>query len=211
MPRKGQIFWTVERIKKGFEGFFKEFGRYPTVLEIDKYYGLPSSRQLQRRWPGGVCEVREELGLDITNFTKGKTRSLVSVLIVERNKDKEKEIQKILTDRFGEICVHEQRPFDDYSGRFDFFVYAKNKRFAVDVFFSSGKFSFNSSLNIKRKTYINKNVGLEIIFLQMNENISQEYMNTFLKNKDNPMPQNIKVLNLKNFLDYIKTIEPLKI
>lgn len=207
--RKGEIIWTTEKIKNGFEKFFKEFGKYPTVLEIDKYLSLPSSRQLQRRWPGGVRYLREELGLDITDFTKGETRSITATSIGERGKDKEREIQKILIEHFGEICVHEQKPYSDYSGRFDFVVYTKNKKFAVDTFFPVHRNSLTGCINSKQKLY--KNIDFEIILLQMNENISQEYMDKLLNSKKNPLPKNIKVLNLKNFLDYIKTIESLKI
>ncbi len=153
-----QKIWTIEKIKMGFEKFFKEYDRYPTVLEIDSYKHLPSSRQLQRRWQGGVCQLRKELGLKITNFANGEQRSKIATFINKRGTDKERQIQKILIEYFGEICVHEQKPFNNYSGRFDFLVYAQDKKFAIDVFY--------------------------------------------------PILKNFKVLCVKNFLEYIKTIKP---
>ncbi|MES2971937.1 MAG: hypothetical protein V4702_06475 [Patescibacteria group bacterium] len=44
--------WTIEEIKAGFEAFVKDYGRYPTALEIDAYEFLPSSRSLQRSYGG---------------------------------------------------------------------------------------------------------------------------------------------------------------
>lgn len=210
MPRHGEVTWTIEKIKEGFDKFFKKFGRYPTVLEIDSFESLPSSRQLQRIYPGGVRQLRQELGLEITDFTKGKTRSKTAADIGERGRNKEIEVQKILVDYFGEVFVHEQKPFDNYNGRFDFFVYAKNKKFAVDVFFPANNHSFTRCINIKQNIY-NKNYGFDIILLQMNNNIFQEYMDKFSRNKDNPLAGNIRLMSLYNFLEYIKTIEPLKI
>lgn len=201
-----QKIWTIEKIKMGFEKFFKEYSRYPTVLEIDSYKHLPSSRQLQRRWQGGVCQLRKELGLKITNFANGEQRSKIATFINKRGTDKERQIQKILIEYFGEICVHEQKPFNNYSGRFDFLVYAQDKKFAIDVFYPIDKFSFIGCLNSKQHLY--KNIDFDIILLQMNEDISQEYINEFSKNKKNQLLKNFKVLCVKNFLEYIKTIKP---
>jgi len=108
--------WTDEAIKKGFERFFAEHERYPTTPEIDSSHYLPSSRQLQRRF-GGVPVIRERLGLPISDFTKGSARSEMAINIGERGRKEEQIIYKILTDYFGEVFIHGQKPFNNYSCR----------------------------------------------------------------------------------------------
>ena len=144
--------WTKEKIKEGLQKYYNEFGRYPTAHEIDKYPYLPSSRQIQRRF-GGLPELRKQLGIEITDYTRGETRSHKAEIIGKRGLNYEKDIQKILIKHFGEIFVHEQKPFNDYSGRLDFFVYAKDEKFGVDVFYAEDIHSLTGCINYKQRSY----------------------------------------------------------
>ncbi|OHA45886.1 MAG: hypothetical protein A3A80_04405 [Candidatus Terrybacteria bacterium RIFCSPLOWO2_01_FULL_44_24] len=45
-------YWDLEKIKQGFDLFYKENGRYPTTFDVDDYKYLPSSRQIQRNFGG---------------------------------------------------------------------------------------------------------------------------------------------------------------
>lgn len=206
LDKRYEITWTIEKIREGFKRFFEENKRYPTTIDIDKCNYLPSSRQIQRRWKGGVRQLRQELNLTETDFTKGKLRSDTATYIGSRGINKEREIQKILIDRFGEICVHEQKPFNNYSGRFDFVVYGKNKKFAVDVFFPIHKNSLTGCINSKQRLY--KEINFDVILLQANPEIQQEQLDSLAISKENQLSKNIILLSIENFLKYIEKIEP---
>lgn len=198
--------WNLNNIKYGLEDFYKLNKRYPSALEIDKYPLLPSSRQVQRKF-GGLKELRKLLGLpnEDLDYTRGPARSGVAKAIGERGKDFEKEIYTILTKRFGEVFVHQQKPFNDYKSRVDFFVYAKNYKFGVDVFYPKDLHSFVCCVNIKEKTYMNP--GFDMIFISINPDIDQSLINKFISRRKNKTPQ--KVMDFDEFKKHIDTIIPL--
>lgn len=203
-----EIIWTEDKIKEGFNKFFQKHGRYPKVQEIDVFDSLPSSKQLQRRF-GGVRVLREKLGLPILDYTKGEERSNMASIIGKRGVEAEKATRLILIEHFGEMFVHEQKPFNDYLGRFDFFVYGKNKKFGVDVFFSSDYNSLVRCINQKERTY--KNVDYDLILLQANPEISQDTINNFIIKKKRALKSNVVVLSYQGFREYIKKIEPIRL
>lgn len=211
-----KITWTEEKIKNGFEKFFEKYGRYPNVLEIDNFLELPSSKQLQRRF-GGVRQLREKLGLSDIDFTTGEHRSRIAKFIGGRGLDKEREIQKILVERFGEMFVHEQKPFNNYVGRLDFVIYTKptrplaikNFKFAIDVFYPSDLYSLAGCINTKQRLY--KNLDFGLILLQMNKEISQKQIDDFIAKKKNVLNNNIKVFNYPKFLEFISNLEAIEI
>src|SRR3989344_5505474 len=200
--------WDLNKIKYGFEEFYKLNKRYPSALEIDKYPLLPSSRQVQRKF-GGLKELRKLLNLpdEDIDYTKGPARSSVAKAIGERGKDFEKEIYNLLVDRFGEIFVHQQKPFDNYKSRVDLFVYAQNHKFGVDVFYPKDLHSFVCCVNIKDKTYINPD--FDMIFLSINPNINQFSINKFIARRRNITSH--KVMDFGEFKKYINTITPLRL
>jgi hypothetical protein len=202
------IKWTKEKIKHGLEEFFKANGRYPSASEIDKYNLLPSSRQIQRKF-GGLVNLRSSLGLpdDLLDLTKGHVRSSMARKALSRGTDFEKIIYLLLVSKFGEIFVHAQKPFNNYTGRVDFFVYAKNYKFGIDVFFAEEFRSFMGCVNIKEKIY--EGVNFDVIFLSVNDAIAQKDIDKFITNKINKLKKNIRIFNLQSFKDFIKGIEPL--
>lgn len=138
---KKKKIWSLEKIRVGFEEFFKEFGRYPTALEIDKFRLLPSARQIQRRF-NGLKSLRKSFKLPISDYGSGEARRKIARVVNARGREKEYAFRTILVSHFGEMFVHGQKPFNNYKSRVDFFVYAKNYRFGVDVFFPSSKRNF---------------------------------------------------------------------
>lgn len=194
-------------LKKGFERYFSEHGHYPMVHEIDNCPYLPSSRQIQRIFKGGVRELRELLKIEITDYTTGATRSSLAHKIGKRGKEHEINIQKILVDKFGEMYIHEQKPFPDYSGRFDFVVYSKNLKFAIDVFYAENKRSFTGCLNNKIHTY--QNIKFPILLLQTNKYLFKEFnLAEFLEKKKNKLPTQIKIISLSEFEVFLDSLEP---
>src|SRR3989344_4127848 len=99
--------WPLEKIKLGFEFFLKKHGRYPTATEIDGDKNLPSSRQIQRRFAGGLPALRKELKLSgPEDFTKGSFSSKRALMINKRAHRIEKEVYSDLVKIFGAKNVH---------------------------------------------------------------------------------------------------------
>lgn len=195
--------WDYEKIKTGFIRYYNENGHYPSALEIDHCPYLLTSRTIQRKW-GGLEFIRRSFGLEITNYTKGKTRSDKMTFIGKRGFVEENKLEIILQSHFGEVFVHSQKRIGQI--RADFFIYTPKENFAIDIFCFENKNSFLSDLNIKLKTY--EEYPYPVIYLPMNTSYSTVEINTWVKNKKNKLPNNQKVMSYEKFLKYIKTIKP---
>lgn len=191
----------------GFEEFFKEFERYPTALEIDKFRLLPSARQIQRRF-NGLKSLRKSFKLPISDYGSGEARRKIARVINARGKEKERNFRNILVSRFGEMFVHEQKPFNNYKSRVDFFIYAKNYQFGVDVFFPSCRHNFQGCINLKGKIY--KTFPNDIYLVNVNKEIRPN-IREFLINKKNKLAKNIHIYHYKDFIKLIESIEPIRI
>ena len=185
-----EIKWTIEKLREGFEKYKKEQGRYPTAVEIDSYAHLPSSRQIQRRFKGGLPELRKQVKLDgPEDFTKGEYSSERAKTIGKRAHKIEKGIYDYLVNLFGKPFVHREYFFtDDHRTRTDFFIYAKNGNFSVDVFYPKDKRNLIGCLNSKMKTYgYAVMINYPVIFLMMNEEITEEDITDILERKKNKL------------------------
>lgn len=204
------IQWTLEKIRSGFNEFYKSQDRYPTALEIDQFKFLPSSRQIQRKF-GGLKKLKEVLGLpiDTQDFGKGLHRSNIARIIGVRGKSFERNIYSILVAKFGEMFVHAQKPFNDYDNRIDFFIFCKDYKFGIDVFYPDNLHNLRGCVNLKQKTY--KNLNFDVIFLSTNPSISQIIIDNYLINRKIPLTHNIKVYTLEKFELFISGLKPLKI
>lgn len=199
--------WVLEKIKAGFDDFYAKNGRWPTALEIDSHAILPSSRQIQRKW-GGLKGLRQLLNLPILDYTSGDIRRDTARFIGTRGKDSEANLQKMLIDRFGEVFVHMEKPFNMRRNYVDFFVYAKNYSFGVDAFYAIGLKSFQGTIRIKQQSY--KNTPFDVYFVSMNPDISQIQIETLIKNKKIPFNAKIRVNSLEEFTLAIKNYQPLE-
>ena len=209
--------WTKENILDGFNKFFEENSRYPTVEEIDEYVYLPSSRQIQRSF-GGLKNLRKELGLPIINFNSGENRSRISHEIFKRGIKGEREIEKILIDYFGEYFVHIEKPLFKYFEntatfkdklRADFFIYHKHGVFCIDVFFAKNKNMINGNLNIKKKKYDGIKIKTYFVVLSDKIEFSTDLIENTIKRKKNLLDPNITTLNKIDFLNEIYKYTPL--
>jgi hypothetical protein len=145
--------WDIEKIKAGFERFVVEHNRLPTATEIDKLTYLPSSRTIQREY-GGLEKLRMLLGYTTTHLGRGINRSLIAKNINARGKVAELEVFRILSEKFGAMFVHVEKPFSDNSKqRLDFYVYTPTGNFGVDVFHPTNEHSMIGSINIKKRIY----------------------------------------------------------
>lgn len=187
------------KYKELFERFFKENGHYPTSKEIDDCDYLPSARLFQRNY-GGLANIRKELGLPITDYTKGDVRRNTAKIANKRANENENEIYKYLVEKFGKIAVHREYRFTDGSHRADFYIFGK---FIVDVFFPKDKYSLLGCLNSKIRKYQifqnNNFILVPVIFLQMNKDLSSEMVKKIIENKKNKLYKNQSVMCIDEF------------
>lgn len=202
MPQK--IKWTLEKIKKGFESFYKKFSRYPTATEIDNWPELPTSRQIQRKF-GGLPTLREKLKLHGPyDFTKGEYSSKRASMISKRSNLQEKVVYTYLVDKFGEPFVHREYLFNsDRRTRTDFYVFCdNNERFSVDVFYPNSIRNLTNCLNIKLKGYKELEISYPIIFLVMNNLIRQEEIEQLAGKRKNKLNLNQFIMTFTQFNDF---------
>lgn len=213
--------WSKENLLDGFKKFFDENGRYPTAPEIDKNEYLPSARQIQRAF-GGLKNLRKDLGLKIFDYGRGDNRSKIALESNKRGGDGEREMERILTNHFGEHFVHAEKTLYKYlkpecqlrkdsKCRVDFLVYAKNLIFGVDVFHTSTLRNLIGNVNIKSRKYCDLNIDIYLVNLNETSNITTEAISKHLSNKKNKLSANIKVLNKSKFIALIQKMPILRI
>lgn len=171
-----------------------------------------TAKKMERHF-GGVVNARKLLKLEITNFNKGITRSNKCIAINEIGLQKEKEIYKLLCDKFGEIAVHkEYPPLEDSRIRVDFYIHCKNENFFVDVFYPSSMQSMGGCLNNKIKKYRGDIMNqFPVIFLMMNDLIPKERIEKFLGDKKNPFLENQKMMSIDEFKEFIENKIPFEV
>lgn len=217
------VKWTKEKIKAGFEKFFQQFGRYPTSEEIDSFPDLPSSRQIQRAF-GGLVNLRKEFGLEIINFGAGKNRSEIAKTVTHRGYYIERDLESALVKHFGEYFVHIEKPLNKYykqdslnqlriKSRADFFIYAHNYNFCIDVFYARNYRNLVGIINTKQKKYSDLTIDVYLINANENQNndITKESITRLYINKANKLQKNIFIMNYSDFAKHIGKIEPFKI
>lgn len=196
--------WTKERLKEGFQRFFKDYGRFPTSFEIDDYPLLPSSRTIERRF-GGLEQLRTDLGLEVTNFTKGETRSKKSGELSLRGFEAESKIEEVLIKQFGEVFVHIQRRVGHIT--VDFFVYSQKLFFTVDVFCYSSPALFARIIVHKQKTYKGFPYPVILVAIGYGTEMSQDEIEILIKRKKVPLPDNCRVFSEKTFYSWLKGLQ----
>src|SRR3989344_6458555 len=194
-------FWTIEKIKEGFERFKTEHGRLPIAPEIDKLDYLPSSRQIQRRF-GGLEKLRGLLGYEDTHFGKGAFRSKIATHTNIRGRDTELALEKILREKFGEVFVHTERIFDDSKNRVDFFVYSPDGNFGIDVFYTETMRDLQKNINLKIDKY--QKFPIRLYLVVANPLFTQEELDKYTQDKRKSLPKNTFILTLEHLLSEIK-------
>lgn len=163
--------WPKERIKSAFDEFIKLNGRLPTAPEIDHSPTLPSSRQIQRKF-GGLRALRAELGYEITDFGSGDFRSQIAKTHGSRGSNAERLLEQKLSDRFGELFVHTEKLYGKGKNRVDFFVYAQNSNFGIDIFTTETTRDLQKNINIKIDKYIDFPVNIPLYFALSSESLT---------------------------------------
>ena len=187
---------TLDNIKEGLERFNREHGHYPSADEIDRCRYLPSSRQIQKKL-GGLRRVREFIGLHDHDYRRGGRRQVAIDKFLKLSTTSEKETKEFLDERYGEICVHEEKKYGDGRNRVDFFVYAK-ENFAVEVFNTYSLRNLSKNLNIKLHKF--NDFPFKLYFVITGGDFSQRSIDALISRKENlPLPANMKCLTIEEF------------
>ena len=209
-----QVVWKLEELKAGLQEFYKVHGHYPTATEVDAYQYLPSARSIERRF-GGLVGLRKRLGLgDNHDFRTGEHSSQRAKAINKRAHEVERMVYEYLVGHFNKEFVHREYFFtDDHRTRADFFVYDSGKGFCVDVFYPDSPRNLSGCLNIKLTKYAGLGAYVEypVIFLQMNESISQERLGELLQAKKRPLGAGQHLMTWGSFKEFCAKRSPLKV
>ncbi|MEK7108872.1 MAG: hypothetical protein AAB919_00350 [Patescibacteria group bacterium] len=210
----GQTPWSLPEVEAGLKHFFEEHKHYPTSTEVDAYQYLPSARSIERSF-GGLVGLRKRLGLgDNHDLRTGKHSSERAHRINKRAYATERLVYDYLIDKFGKEFVHREYFFtDDHRTRADFFVYDAGKGFCVDVFYPASPRNLSGCLNIKLTKYAGMGAYLEypVIFLQMNESISQSRLDALLKAKKRPLAAGQYLMEWNTFKEFCSSRDPLRV
>jgi hypothetical protein len=185
---------SLDTMKAGFIRYHSEHGYYPTFREFDKCPYLCSKKYIRKY--GGISKLRQSLGLDIVDYGKGSHRQSMGKDALKASIQTENEVKEYLIQRYGEICVHEQKLYGSSKTRLDFFVYAE-VNFAVDVFSTHTIEDMGTHLNIKLRKY--GDFKSRLYFVVMGGDFLQEDIDALVMNKKLPLPSNMQCLTLEEF------------
>lgn len=214
MQKKGgQRQWNIEELRAGLEDFHTKNGRYPTAPEVDAHPYLPSARSIERSF-GGLIGLRKTLGLDTqSDLREGAHSSARAYKINARAHGVEQDVYTFLKKYFGKQFVHREYFFiDDKRTRADFFVYDSTSGFCVDVFYPSDRRNLIGCLNSKLSKYQGPQMNqYPVIFLQMNNELDQELLDTLVRNKKNKLQSGHMLLTWSSFTEFCAGRKPLRI
>lgn len=203
--------WTHDSIKAGIERFIMDNNRAPTAIDFDLNHFLPSARQIQRAH-GGLAMLRKALGYTELDFTKGTARSKIASEAGVRGIEAEEVLELILMKKFGEPYVHSQKRYiRGGKSRYDFFVYAKNYSFGVDVFTTEKREYIEKNVRHKIRKYGETSFRIPIYFVVAGRDYTSndtEHIQKQLLDKKYP---NIQLVTLANFIIYIESLQPLEL
>ncbi len=201
MPKAG---WNDRKLKQGFERFISDHGRLPKAIEIDELSYLPSSRTIQKRF-GGLEMLRERLGYSDTHFGKGIHRSKIAHAANVTGRQLEVDLETELQTQFGERNVHTEKVFHGKC-RVDFYIYAPEQNFGIDIFSAQSLKTMQSSVNIKQKKYQYFTEPLYLVVVS--DAITQSNLDDFIATKRNPLPLNINLITNSELAKHLKQYTP---
>ncbi|MGV8130836.1 MAG: hypothetical protein ACP5N7_01920 [Candidatus Pacearchaeota archaeon] len=186
-------------------------GRYPTSQEVDTDKNMIPTRTIQRKL-GGLKQLREKLGSDVTNFSSGTTRSETAKHCIARSLKEEIDLSNFLYNKFGKRpYVIKQETYNEISQtRSDIGVYYKKGHFFVDTFFAKDRYSLMGSINHKQRKVRGMKIKDTIFYVSTNDElINQEVIDQLLSQKKNKLPENIRVITMENFKKQCDSYTPL--
>lgn len=201
--------WTPEVIKAGIERFVQENNRPPTARDFDLSSYLPTSRQVQRAY-GGMSKLRAKLGYSELDYTKGPQRSAIATQAGIRGVEAEEALEVILIEHFGEPFVHSQKRYiRGGKSRYDFYVYAYQYSFGIDVFTTDRQEYIDTNIRHKIKKYAETSLKIPIYFVLAGESFDDEDLTQAREVLLRDKFPNMHLITLADFIAYIQTLQPL--
>lgn len=205
MPK---IRWTLEVIKEGIDRFHVEQQRPPTAQDFDDVSYLPSARQIQRSF-GGMSKLRAALGQTELDYTRGGLRSEIASNAGRRGVEAEEALEIILIDYFGEPFVHTQKRYiRGGKSRYDFYVYAYNYSFGIDVFTTGRQEYIDKNIRHKIPKYAATSTHIPIYFVLAGDTFNDLDLGAIGDTLLAPYP-NLHLMTMQAFLLYIQSLHPL--
>ncbi|MFA5791606.1 MAG: hypothetical protein WC884_01045 [Candidatus Paceibacterota bacterium] len=192
--------WTIEKIKEGFDRFFKEHDRLPKSLEIDKVDYLPNRKFIERNF-GGLEKLRGDLGYLDTHFGKGKFRSEIAHRVNISGRNTELALEKLLKDKFGEVFVHTEKIFDNTKNRIDFYIYSPSGNFGIDVFGTETMHTLQTNMSAKLSKY--SGFKERLFFVVANDSFSQIDLDSYSIRKKRILPMNAKIITVNSLEKFL--------
>jgi hypothetical protein len=200
--------WSDEKLRLGLDRFRAEHGGLlPTAHQIDDCPYLPSSRHIQRAF-GGLRALRERLGYEVLDYTRGTHRSVRAAALNRRGGLYEDLLHKALVTKYGELFVHGQRRYGSgpTRSRLDFLVYMPDGAYGIDVFATDSARNVQTIINLKAPKYRYFPRDSKLYFLVATEVLSQSEIDSACSNigclKEMP---NVLVRKLGTFLEDIQS------
>jgi len=205
-----EIRWTLTTIKAGIERFVTENDHFPTAWDFDRSSYLPSARQVQRAH-GGLEQLRRDLNIEETNYTKGLLRTARSAEGYKRGTRAEDDLEILLIKKFGEPFVHTQkRYYKDHRHRYDFFIYYQNGYLGVDIFTTARAEYIGPNIRHKIPKYRNVPSNVPIWFVVVAPDLSDdEVLKGVLSARELTAMPNVHVGTLSQFLQHVAQLKPL--
>jgi len=209
MSRPHNKIYTLQVLKEGFERFRSEHGHYPSALEIDVCPYLCTSRQIQRKF-GGLPNLRKMLQIQDSDYAVGEHRKQIWANVGALSLISENAVGEFLKNRYGEICVHEEKKYGSGRSRVDFFVYAKDN-FAVEVFNTLTIHGITGNLSSKLRKY--RDFEKRLFFVITGGELKQsEIDKVVLKKSRHLFKENMRCVCLDTFKEVcIRDIPPLDV
>ena len=201
-------YWTTSRLKIAFDRYLAENDHLPTAPEIDATDYMPSARQIQRKF-GGVKALRKLLGYSETDFSSGASRSRIALSINMRAKEAERELERQLSQIFGEPFVHTEKYFGKERNRGDFIVYTKDEIFGIDVFTTETIHDLQKNVAVKVNKYLGFPKNVTLFFVVVSRNLKEHDVVLACKGmqKAKKLPQ-LKIVTVKGIFDQVERLTP---
>ncbi len=190
--------------------FNERHGHYPVATEFKHDNLLPNARQIERNH-GGLKKFRADIGLEVTNYTTGETRTKSVKKILIRAKEYEFDLYSKLFNKLHRpnngVTVRQEPVISKHIPEIETYGYKKADveinvftpnsctSTYIDFFYASNAHSFFGCVNSKR----NKIKGLvdlkDIIFVSVNPALTKEIVAAIKIPADSP-----RVLSYEEFL-----------
>jgi hypothetical protein len=204
-----EVRWTLETVREGIEKFILDHNRPPTAVDFDTTPYLPSARHIQRVF-GGLAALRAALGYELQDFTKGTARSAIATAAGVRGVEAEEALELVLMQRFGEPYVHSQKRYiRGGKSRYDFFIYAKDYSFGVDIFATERREYIEKNVRHKIRKYAETSQRIPIYFVLAGESFTSDDTEPVEYMMLRHTYPNIHLMTLADFLIFIDTLQPL--